>query len=60
MAKLVGQGLLVCSRTSEVDPSRMHLIEGADGHLQLAAGDRWGRFCIDTMSMPDKEAWQAS
>jgi hypothetical protein len=39
MAKLVGQGLLVCSRTSEVDPSRMHLVEGADGRLHLAAGD---------------------
>jgi hypothetical protein len=47
MAKLVGQGLLVCSRTSEVDPSRMHLVAEADGRLQLAAGDRWGRRCVE-------------
>ena len=47
MAKLVGQGLLVCSRTSEVDPTRMHLVAEADGRLQLAAGDRWGRRCVE-------------
>ncbi len=40
LIKLTGPGLLVCARTSEAAPDKMHLVAGEGGRLQLAAGVR--------------------